>query len=546
MPDSLNIPDDKSVQTETPVRKRGRPRKASDVLIPIDRVPTGVPHSEIPPSAGGGGQLTSCTQGAFSSLDLSPKRKPGRPRKAIANVEASQALPTGAPIAETPQFAAAGGGHRESESHICSASPLSSQTGSDAVADGAGHASFDGHGTSVRPSAPQTPPEMAVGGDQWSCDVHDTGASPTTNTAAIVQDGSSGREVRASEKMLPRGGLPDLSLIIEEIQQLQRKRLFCLKSDFRQKNATMAEIRRLLGWSRDNPEAANKKINKRAMSLVAYVEAEHDVETAENELKSLRDDASEKTRLALVDRIRKAQKAQDKAGLSVEDTMAAKENQEIIIAAYLSREHWEILIANTEKSMKGLAKKLPIFIWSEKVRGLGEIGIVTIIGETGDLSKYATKERVWKRLGLAVIKGKRQGSPGRGASAQDWVDHGYAKMRRSQSWKINDALIRSQWRGAKENEDTGEITEGHALGPYGELYARQKIEEHRRNDAGEYASVAKEIVADCKARRTKANPENLAGRLTKKHLDNKARRIVEKQLIEDIWREWNRPRQDAG
>lgn len=185
MPDSLNIPDDKSVQTETPVRKRGRPRKASDVLIPIDRVPTGVPHSEIPPSAGGGGQLTSCTQGAFSSLDLSPKRKPGRPRKAIANVEASQALPTGAPIAETPQFAAAGGGHRESESHICSASPLSSQTGSDAVADGAGHASFDGHGTSVRPSAPQTPPEMAAGGGQSPSDDQWAGASPLHRSAVL-------------------------------------------------------------------------------------------------------------------------------------------------------------------------------------------------------------------------------------------------------------------------------------------------------------------------------------------------------------------------
>jgi hypothetical protein len=306
----------------------------------------------------------------------------------------------------------------------------------------------------------------------------------------------------------------------------------------------MAEIRRLLGWSRDNPEAVNKKINKRAMNLVSYVEAEHDADAAEHELKSLRDDPPEKVESALKDRIRKARKAQDKAGLSVEDTVAAMENQDIIIAAYLGREHWAILISKTEKSMKGLAKKLPIFTWAESVRGLGEIGIATIIGETGNLSKYATKERVWKRLGLAVIKGKRQGSPGRGASAQDWIDHGYAKIRRSQSWKINDALIRAQWRGAKEDEDTGEITDGYALGPYGELYAQQKVEEHRRNDAGEYAHVAAEIVLDCKARRTKANPENLAGRLTKKHLDNKARRIVEKQLVEDMWREWNRSRQE--
>lgn len=424
-------------------------------------------------------------------------RKGDRPRKASSCVETKTQLPTGAPISETPREAAGGG--------------------------------------------------------QVACDIQSITASPTTDTTAAVLDAGGGGEVRAISNVATTNVLPDLALVVEELQALQSKRLYYMLSVMAPRNRTLARMRYLLDWGHDNTEAQNKKIQKRAAQIVAYVEAKDDAAVAVKALRELPDTATKAERRALESDLKTANTAMGKIKLSFADEMEAIACAPFIEAELPSKRAFEKLIAQAEKEMKTLARKLPIFMWSQGVRGLGEIGIATIVGETGDLSVtptkegvqgYATHERVWKRLGLAVINGRRQGAPGPGATKDDWIEHGYRALRRSQCWKINDSLIRAQWRGAKEDDDTGEITAGYALGPYGELYARQKAEEHRRNDAGEYAAAAAQIVDDCKARRAKPHPENLAGRLTKKHLDNKARRIVEKQLIEDLWREWNRPRQE--
>ena len=480
-------------------------------------------------------------------------QKRGRPRKAIGSLTANPIVPTGAPIAETPQETAAGGGHFQDDIHHRFASPHSNQTGSDAVPDEAGHSSRDAQRVVARPSAPQTPPEMAVGGGQCRSDAQPSLSSPSTDTVADVLGAGDGGEARAMIGMMPNVALPDLARVVEEIQALQSRRLYYMICVMSARNRTLARMRYLLNWSLDNSEAANKKIQKRAMSIVSLVEAMDDETEAMKALDALAEDAPKRERSALERKAKEAQTAQEKIKLSFDDELEMINSRPFIEAELPSKRAYTKLIETTEKEMIALAKKLPIYLWSEGVRGLGPIGIATIIGETGDLTKdpqtegvmgYATHERVWKRLGLAVINGRRQGDPGPGATAEAWIEHGYRKLRRSQCWKINDSLIRAQWRGAKEDKETGEITAGHALGPYGELYAKQKTEEHRRNDAGEYAEQAAKIVAETRGRRKVPHPENVAGKLTKKHLDNKARRIVEKRLIEDMWREWNRPRQE--
>lgn len=101
-----------------------------------------------------------------------------------------------------------------------------------------------------------------------------------------------------------------------------------------------------------------------------------------------------------------------------------------------------------EKDMVKLAKTLPAYQWAKSVKGLGDVSFATLVGECGDIGTYKSVAALWKRLGLAVMSGKRQGAPGEGASSQDWIDHGYSGKRRSVSWNARNGIIlgMGQWR----------------------------------------------------------------------------------------------------
>ena len=86
-----------------------------------------------------------------------------------------------------------------------------------------------------------------------------------------------------------------------------------------------------------------------------------------------------------------------------------------------------------EKSLVKLVRTLPIHAWAKSVKGLGDMSLAGIVGECGDVGTFKSVSAVWKRMGLAVIDGKAQGRPGAGASADDWIKHGYNKRRRSVS-----------------------------------------------------------------------------------------------------------------
>nr|WP_314074606.1 hypothetical protein [uncultured Roseococcus sp.] len=165
-----------------------------------------------------------------------------------------------------------------------------------------------------------------------------------------------------------------------------------------------------------------------------------------------------------------------------------------------SRAAWDILRRNTEKEMQAIARRLPAWTWASGVLGLSAVGLASIIGETGDLANYATKERVWKRLGLAVIDGISQQ---RRSGAEQAALHGFNPKRRAVVWNIGDVMLRAQWRGARDDAPA------HPIGPYGAVYGRRKA--HTVNREG----------------------------WTPKHRDNDARRVMTKALIEDLWRVWH-------
>jgi hypothetical protein len=104
----------------------------------------------------------------------------------------------------------------------------------------------------------------------------------------------------------------------------------------------------------------------------------------------------------------------------------------------------------------------------------------------------------------------RQGNPGKGASKDDWIAHGYNPSRRSAIWNIGDTMLKAQIRKIKDDagEDTGERT---ALGIYGEVYLARKQYELARN------------------------PE-----MTPMQIHRRSQRYMEKRLLKNLWQAWRR------
>jgi hypothetical protein len=153
------------------------------------------------------------------------------------------------------------------------------------------------------------------------------------------------------------------------------------------------------------------------------------------------------------------------------------------------------------KEMEKLAESLPVWpVFGEPIRGFGPGSLAVIMAEAGDLSGYADHSKLWKRMGLAVMNGVRQGGLAKNASKEDWIAHGYSPRRRSRMWNIGDALI-------KGNRD----------GAYRTAYLARKAYEAERD------------------------PENMTDPDTGKpnmHAHRRAQRYMEKRLLKDLWRAW--------
>lgn len=237
--------------------------------------------------------------------------------------------------------------------------------------------------------------------------------------------------------MLHKSGVDEL---IEDIRAQHRRRCFAMEQRKRVNLALGAFVRLMLGWHAGLPEKERAEIRKRAAALIA-----------------------------------------DGGGAFHEEVTAAR----------MSAEPWRQIEKFAAKAMALAAEQLPVWsTFGKSVRGFGEVSLAVIVGEAGDLANYSTEAKLWKRMGLAVLDGKRQGNPGDGASKEVWIAHGYNPSRRSRVWNIGDALI-------KGNRD----------GKYRTLYlARKEIE--------------------------------LARGLTKLHAHRRAQRYMEKRLLRDLWKAW--------
>jgi hypothetical protein len=172
----------------------------------------------------------------------------------------------------------------------------------------------------------------------------------------------------------------------------------------------------------------------------------------------------------------------------------------IVLASEEARKPFDVVRRKAELDMKKHVRAMPVWDgWAKGVCGLGELSVGHILGETGDLSLYPTVSKVWKRLGLAVIAGHRQGNPGRGASTDDWIEEGYNPSRRSEVFVMADTLFKAQTVALR--------SKGEQAAKYRVIYDARKAYEVPRVE-------------------------------TLRHADNRARRYMSKCVIADLWSAW--------
>jgi hypothetical protein len=261
-----------------------------------------------------------------------------------------------------------------------------------------------------------------------------------------------GQKAAANEASIavpPADETISLSDTIATIRYWHRQRCFLMEQRKRSDLALGAFLRIQLGWSRDLPEDERKEIASEAQDLM-----------------------------------------NDPNG---------SEWADLIAASRAMSAPFEKIEKQAVKEMTRLAETLPA--WSAfgvNVRGFGAASLAVIVAEAGDLSLYANPGKLWKRMGLAVVGDVRQGGLSKGASAEDWIAHGYNRQRRSRMWNIGDALI-------KGNRD----------GEYRALYLARK----------EY-----EIARDPEIKPIKAH--------------RRAQRYMEKRLLRNLWQAWRRAYRD--
>ena len=245
-----------------------------------------------------------------------------------------------------------------------------------------------------------------------------------------------------------------LEALIAEIRAAHRERVFAMEQRKRANLALLAFLRTQAGWRLDLPEKERKAIADRAK---AFAEG--------------KDDESLNQYRAVVD------------------------------AAIAARKPFDEVEGAAVKEMEKLAVQLPVWeIFGKDVRGFGAASLAVIVGEAGDLSIYRNPAKLWKRMGVAVVDGIRQGGLAKNASKDDWIEHGYSPMRRSRLWNIGDAIIKS-------NRD----------GAYRTLYLQRKEYEIQRN------------------------PE-----MTPMQAHRRAQRFMEKRLLKHLWQVWRGGKPDDG
>lgn len=172
-----------------------------------------------------------------------------------------------------------------------------------------------------------------------------------------------------------------------------------------------------------------------------------------------------------------------------------------------------------EKRLAELADGLPGTQLVKETPGLSLFSLAAIMGECPGVSMsglldFGTVQRVWKRCGLAVGEdGTRQ----RKVAGAEAIKHGYNPARRAVIWTIGDSLVKIE-------------------GPYRDLYLRYKAQEEEKANQAGIKVVPAEAMRNMKE-------EERRGYISKGHVNSRAKRKMEKELLKHLWVIWHKAEQ---
>lgn len=162
------------------------------------------------------------------------------------------------------------------------------------------------------------------------------------------------------------------------------------------------------------------------------------------------------------------------------------------------------------RQMGRLVEQLPINDWLSRQNGVSSSMLGKIIAEAGgDLSMYSNPAKLWKRFGLAVMDGRRQGDPKDKNDADEWVRHGYCKARRSVAYQMGEGFVKQGkfWRAVYDWRKAYECVQATARGLTVKPQREIKVDE---KDA-------------C---------------MSEGHVHARAKRYTEKKFLEFLWIGW--------
>jgi len=281
----------------------------------------------------------------------------------------------------------------------------------------------------------------------------------------------------------------DRETIISNLREWQAHRTATIRMQLRVDNQTLALIRRALGWQWDMDEKDRKGLNKQAQEIKASVEGGQGLGESQND--------------------------------NIHTTLAP-----YILMAQQAREPYDAYRKQVEKSMAKAVRDLPVYAYWHAIKGVGDMGLALIIGECGDLSNYPNHRHLWKRLGLCPVSGKAASNlKGSDLTADEWTTLGYSPKRRSMVYTLGEAIIKSK-------------------GEYRDLFDRRKREEiEKAFAAGLTVVTTGKVTADSWEAAGLPRPE-VVKKLDKElhrtcgHINARAQRYMEKQLIKHLWRAW--------
>jgi len=206
------------------------------------------------------------------------------------------------------------------------------------------------------------------------------------------------------------------------------------------------------------------------------------------------------------------------------------------ISAFLEKQ------ADYDKQLLQYARKLHVAKWTnaEDQCGFGVKSLGIVIGETGDLFKYSSHKKVWRRMGCAPFTSSagetkmgstwRYGKEGK-LSAEEWSSYGYSPRRRSIAYMVGESLIKANVELTKEKIATW-------TGPYRQRWLDAKMLAYQIHPDWSWS-----ICLSCK-KRGKGILKNCGtcggmGKQCKRaHLHGML--LATKLLLKNLWIEWHK------